>query len=151
MNLDDVKAVKIPRKYSRRVGRGVGSGRGKTAGRGFKGQKSRAGSHRKLGFAGGQMPLFRRLPKRGFSNYPFKVEYAVVNVGDLGASFQAKAAVGPDEIKAAGLVPRSSKLVKVLGGGELKLALTVRAHKFSAKAKDAIAKAGGTAEEIAAK
>jgi large subunit ribosomal protein L15 len=150
MNLDDVKATPIPRKYSRRVARGVGSGRGKTAGRGFKGQKSRSGSHRKLGFAGGQMPLFRRLPKRGFSNHPFKVEYAVVNVGDL-AAFPAKAAVGPDEIKAAGLVPRTSKLLKVLGGGELKLALTVRAHKFCAKAKEAIAKAGGTAEEIAAK
>src|SRR5262245_2357462 len=150
MNLADVKAVPIPRKHSRRVGRGVGSGRGKTAGRGYKGQKSRSGSHRKLGFAGGQMPLYRRLPKRGFSNQPFKVEYAVVNVGDLNG-FPAKASIGPDEIKAAGLVPRSSKLVKVLGGGELKLALTVRAHKFSAKAKEAIAKAGGTAEEIAAK
>jgi large subunit ribosomal protein L15 len=150
MNLDDVKAVPIARKYSRRVGRGTGSGRGKTAGRGYKGQKSRAGAHRKLGFAGGQMPLYRRLPKRGFSNQPFKVEYEVVNVGDLG-SFAAKAVVGPDELKKAGLIPRSAALVKVLGGGELKLALTVKAHKFSAKAKDAIAKAGGTAEEIAAK
>jgi large subunit ribosomal protein L15 len=150
MNLDDVKATPIPRKYRLRVGRGIGSGRGKTAGRGFKGQKSRAGSHRKLGFAGGQMPLFRRLPKRGFSNYPFKVEYAVVNLGDLSV-FAAKATVGPDELKAAGLIPRSSKLVKVLGTGEVKQALTVRAHRFSAKAKDAIAKAGGSVEEIATK
>jgi large subunit ribosomal protein L15 len=150
MNLSDVKAVPIPRKHSRRVGRGTGSGRGKTAGRGFKGQKSRAGSHRKLGFAGGQMPLYRRLPKRGFSNSPFKVVYAVINVGDLG-SFPANAAVGLDELKTAGLVPRSSKLLKVLGGGELKLALSVKAHKFSGKAKEAIAKAGGTAEEIASK
>jgi large subunit ribosomal protein L15 len=150
MNLDDVKAVPIPRKHSRRVGRGIGSGRGKTAGRGFKGQKSRAGSHRKLGFAGGQMPLYRRLPKRGFSNQPFKVVYAVVNVGDL-ADFKAKATVGLDELKTAGLVPRSSKLLKVLGGGEIKHALTIKAHRFSAKAKEAIAKAGGTAEEIASK
>jgi large subunit ribosomal protein L15 len=150
MNLDDVKAVQIPRKYARRVGRGVGSGRGKTAGRGYKGQKSRAGAHRKLGFAGGQMPLYRRLPKRGFSNQPFKVVYAVVNVGDLN-DFAAKSAVGLAEFKAAGLVPRSSKLLKVLGGGELKHALQIKAHKFSAKAKEAIAKAGGAAEEIATK
>src|SRR5262245_16593577 len=150
MNLDDVKAVPIPRKYRLRVGRGIGSGRGKTAGRGFKGQKSRAGAHRKLGFAGGQMPLFRRLPKRGFSNHGFKVEYAVVNLGDL-AVFQAKAAVGPDELKSAGLIPRSAKLVKVLGAGEIKHALSIKAHKFSAKAKEAIANAGGTIEEIATK
>ena len=148
MNLDDVKAVPMARKYARRVGRGVGSGRGKTAGRGFKGQKSRSGSSRKLGFAGGQMPLYRRLPKRGFSNQPFKVVYAVVNVGDL-KDFPAKSEVGLKEIKAAGLVPRSSKLLKVLGGGELKHALQVKAHKFSVKAKEAIAKAGGAAEEIA--
>jgi large subunit ribosomal protein L15 len=96
------------------------------------------------------MPLYRRLPKRGFSNQPFKVVYAVVNVGDLGA-FKAKATVGLDELKSAGLVPRNSTLLKVLGGGELKNALSVKAHKFSAKAKDAIAKAGGTAEEIATK
>ena len=136
------------RKYARRVGRGVGSGRGKTAGRGFKGQKSRSGSSRKLGFAGGQMPLYRRLPKRGFSNQPFKVVYAVVNVGDLTTSRRSPT-VGLAELKAAGLIPRNSKLLKVLGGGELKHALTVKAHKFSAKAKEAIAKAGGTAEEIA--
>jgi large subunit ribosomal protein L15 len=148
MNLDDVKAVPTARKYARRVGRGVGSGRGKTAGRGFKGQKSRSGSSRKLGFAGGQMPLYRRLPKRGFSNEPFKVVYIVINVGDLN-DFTAKSEVGLAELKAAGLVPRNSKLLKVLGGGELKHALQVKAHKFSAKAKEAIAKAGGTAEEIA--
>jgi large subunit ribosomal protein L15 len=150
MNLDDVKKTPIPRKYRLRVGRGIGSGRGKTAGRGFKGQKSRAGSHRKLGFAGGQMPLYRRLPKRGFSNHPFKVQYAVINVGDLG-NFPAKATIGPDELKAAGLIPRRSGLVKVLGHGELKVALTVKAHRFSAKAKEAITKAGGSVEEIASK
>jgi large subunit ribosomal protein L15 len=150
MNLDDVKAVPIPRKYRLRVGRGIGSGRGKTAGRGFKGQKSRSGYSAKLGFAGGQMPLFRRLPKRGFSNHRFKVQYAVVNLGDL-AVFSAKASVGPDELKAAGLIPRNSKLVKVLGTGEIKHALTVKAHRFSAKAKEAIAKAGGSTEEIASK
>jgi large subunit ribosomal protein L15 len=148
MNLDDVKAIPTARKYSRRVGRGVGSGRGKTAGRGYKGQKSRAGAHRKLGFAGGQMPLYRRLPKRGFSNQPFKVVYEVVNLGDL-SEFPAKSTVGLAELKTAGLIPRKSKLLKVLGGGELKHAITIKAHKFSVKAKEAIAKAGGTAEEIA--
>ena len=148
MNLDDVKAVPTARKYARRVGRGVGSGRGKTAGRGFKGQKSRSGSSRKLGFAGGQMPLYRRLPKRGFSNQPFKVVYVVINVGDL-KDFKANAEVGLAELKSAGLIPRNTKLLKVLGEGELKHALKVKAHKFSAKAKEAIAKAGGAAEEIA--
>jgi large subunit ribosomal protein L15 len=150
MNLDDVKAVPIPRKYRLRVGRGIGSGRGKTAGRGFKGQKSRSGYSRKLGFAGGQMPLFRRLPKRGFSNQPFKVEYEVVNVGDLGA-FEPGASIGPAELKKAGLVPRNARLIKVLARGELKHALAVKAHKFSAKAKEAIANAGGSVEEIASK
>ena len=150
MNLDDVKAVPIPRKYRLRVGRGVGSGRGKTAGRGFKGQKSRSGYSRKLGFAGGQMPLFRRLPKRGFSNQPFKVEYEVVNVGDL-AAFEKGASVGPAQLKAAGLVPRNAKLIKVLARGAIEIALKVQAHKFSAKARAAIEAAGGSVEEIAAR
>jgi large subunit ribosomal protein L15 len=148
MNLDDVKAVPIPRKHRLRVGRGIGSGRGKTAGRGFKGQKSRSGYSRKLGFAGGQMPLFRRLPKRGFSNQPFKEEYEVVNIGDL-AAFDAKSEVGPAELKSARLVSRNAKLIKILGAGEIDRPLTVKAHKFSAKAREAIAGAGGTAEEIA--
>jgi large subunit ribosomal protein L15 len=150
MNLDDVKRTPIPRKYRLRVGRGIGSGRGKTAGRGFKGQKSRAGAHRKLGFEGGQMPLYRRLPKRGFSNHPFKVVYAVVNLGDFDA-FEAKAKVGPAELRAAGLIPRTAKLVKVLGTGQIDRALAITAHKFSAKAKEAIEKAGGSVEEIAVK
>jgi large subunit ribosomal protein L15 len=150
MNLHDVKAVEIPRKYRLRVGRGIGSGRGKTAGRGFKGQKSRAGFRHKLGFAGGQMPLFRRLPKRGFSNQPFKVEYEVVNVGDL-AAFEKNATVGPAELKKAGLVPRGAKLVKVLATGKIDRPLTVKAHRFSAKAKEAIAAAGGSVEELASR
>ncbi len=147
MNLSDVKKVDVPRKYRLRVGRGIGSGRGKTAARGFKGQNSRAGSHAKVGFIGGQMPLFRRLPKRGFSNALFKVVYEVVNLSDL-AVFAAGSTVGPDDLKAKGLIPRRAERIKVLGHGTVDHALTVQAHAFSKAAKDGIEKKGGTAQEI---
>jgi large subunit ribosomal protein L15 len=150
MKLNEIRDNPGARKSRVRVGRGIGSGLGKTSGRGHKGAKARKSNNKPAYFEGGQMPLYRRLPKRGFSNQPFKVVYAVINVGDLG-EFKAKSTVGLDDLKTAGLIPRSSKLLKVLGGGEIKVALTVKAHRFSGKAKEAIAKAGGTVEEIASK
>jgi large subunit ribosomal protein L15 len=128
------------------VGRGIGSKLGKTAGRGNKGQKSRTGYQRRAGFEGGQMPLHRRIPKRGFHN-PFASEFAVVNVGSLGA-FDAGATVTPDALIARGLVRRERGRVKVLGDGELKVALTVHAHAFSKSAQEKITAAGGKAEIV---
>ena len=147
MNLSDVKQVKVPRKYRMRIGRGIGSGKGKTGGRGFKGQKSRSGSSFTASFAGGQMPLFRRLPKRGFTNAPFKVVYDVVNLAELN-QYEAGTVIEPALLRESGLVARGRKPVKVLGQGKLDRALTVRAQAFSASARDAITKAGGKAEEI---
>ncbi|HYC77443.1 MAG TPA: 50S ribosomal protein L15 [Planctomycetota bacterium] len=147
MNLSDVKQVRVPRKKRKRVGQGIGSGTGKTAGRGFKGQKSRSGSSVRPGFAGGQMPLFRRLPKRGFTNGPFKAVYLAINLDDL-AAFPAGAVVDPDALRAAGLLKGRSTRVKILGRGELKHALTVKAHRFGKKALEAVKAAGGSVEEI---
>jgi len=147
MNLDDIKKNASPREYRLRVGRGIGSGRGKTAGRGFKGQKSRSGSSVRPGFMGGQIPLFRRLPKRGFSNSPFKVVHEVVNLADL-ERFEAGSVVDLAALKKAGLIPGGSKTVKILARGQLSKKLTVKADAYSAKAKGAIEAAGGTAEEI---
>lgn len=148
MNLSDVKKTKVPRKYHRRKGIGLGSKRGKTAGRGTKGQQSRSGYSRRFGLEGGQNPLFRRLPKRGFSNSRFKVEYAVVNLDSL-AGFAAGTNVDLDALKAKGLIPRTSARWKVLGKGEITVALHVKAQKFSEKAKAGIEKAGGSAQEVA--
>ena len=148
MNLNDVKMVKVPRKKRKRVGQGVGSGTGKTAGRGFKGQKSRSGSSVRPGFAGGQMPLFRRLPKRGFRNGAFRVDYLAINLGDLAAAFAAGAVVDPDALRAAGMLKGHRTKVKILGRGELTHALTVKAHRFGKAAAEKIAAAGGTTEEI---
>ena len=131
--------------YRKRVGRGPGSGHGKTAGRGSKGQKSRSGYRHQRGFEGGQMPLHRRLPKRGFTNI-FRVEYDVVNISDL-ERFDAGAAVNP-EILAASRLTRKNRLIKILGDGEIKKALTVSAHKFSASAKARIEAAGGRCEVL---
>src|SRR5262249_38409592 len=113
---------------TKRIGRGRGSGRGKTAGRGEKGQWSRSGTSVRPGFEGGQMPLHRRLPKRGFTNI-FKKEYAIVNLEQL-ARFEAGATVTPQVLKEAGIIRRAHSAVKVLGDGELKNALTISAHKF---------------------
>ena len=148
MNLSDIKQVPIPRKYRNRVGRGEGSGHGKTSGRGSKGQQARSGYSRKYGHEGGQMPLYRRLPKRGFSNAPFKVEYSVVNLGDL-AMFSAGDRVDLATLKAAGLVPKNADRLKILAKGELNVALTVLAHRFSVGARKAIEAAGGKVEEVA--
>ena len=146
MGLNDLKPAKGAVRTRKRVGRGPGSGLGKTAGRGEKGQKSRSGFSRKPGFEGGQMPLHRRVPKRGFHNR-FRKEYAEVNLDRLEA-FDAGTLVTPELLKQHGIVRQLRDGVKVLGGGALSKALTVRAHKFSAKAKEAIAGAGGAAEVI---
>jgi len=131
--------------YRKRVGRGPGSGHGKTAGRGYKGQKSRTGYRHLRGFEGGQMPLHRRVPKRGFTNI-FRVEYDVVNLSDLDR-FEAGQAVNPDTLAAARL-SRRNRPVKILGDGQVGKALTVSAHKFSANAQAKIEAAGGRCEVI---
>jgi large subunit ribosomal protein L15 len=143
-NLRPPKGAKHPRK---RVGRGPGSGHGKTASRGSKGAKSRSGFRFKRGFEGGQMPLHRRVPKRGFHN-PFRVEYAVINLDTLAAVFDAGSEVTPDLLRERGLVRETNIPVKILGRGEISKKLTVRAHKFSGSAAEKIAAAGGAAEVI---
>jgi large subunit ribosomal protein L15 len=143
-NLRPPKGAKHPRK---RVGRGPGSGHGKTASRGSKGAKSRSGFRFKRGFEGGQMPLHRRVPKRGFHN-PFRVEYAVVNLDTLAEVFDAGSEVTPDLLRERGLVRQTNVMVKVLGRGDITKQLTVRAHKFSGSAAEKIAAAGGAAEVL---
>jgi large subunit ribosomal protein L15 len=135
------------RKRKVRVGRGIGSKLGKTAGAGNKGQKSRRGYSRRRGFEGGQMPLHRRVPKRGFHN-PFGVTYSVVNLEELNV-FPAGETVTPELLRAHGFVRRPLDPIKVLGDGELKTKLAIHAHAFSASAKEKIAKAGGTFEVVA--
>ena len=147
MNLNDVHRAARPRKRKRIVGRGPASGCGKTCGRGMRGAWSRSGASVPVRYEGGQMPLFRRLPKRGFSNAPFKVRYAPVNVGKLSV-FEAGSTVGPAELLKKGLVGRADDPVKILGGGALEAALTVRAHAFSCSAREKITAAGGKAETI---
>ena len=149
MDLSDLKPAEGATHATKRVGRGQGSGNGKTAGRGHKGAKSRSGFKRKRGFEGGQMPLHRRVPKRGFNNTDFRTEFAVVNLDQLEARFDAGATVTPEALKAAGLVHGRDARVKVLARGEVSKALTVQAHKFSGKAAEKIAAAGGRAEALA--
>ena len=144
-----INTLRPPRganRKSKRVGRGMGSGHGKTATRGYKGQKSRSGARMRAGFEGGQMPLHRRLPKRGFNNI-FRKEYAVVNLEKL-AEFEPRARVDPETLKNRGLVKNLRDGLKILGVGDLKHALHVCAHKFSKSAADKIQKAGGTVEII---
>jgi large subunit ribosomal protein L15 len=131
---------------NKRVGRGMGSGHGKTAARGYKGQLSRSGTSVRPGFEGGQMPLHRRLPKRGFNNV-FRKEYAIVNLEAL-SGFRSGSKVDPDVLRERGIVKKLRAGLKVLGDGELKHPLTVRAHKFSKSAKEKIESAGGTIEII---
>jgi large subunit ribosomal protein L15 len=148
MSLSDLKPPKGAKHAKKRVGRGQGSGNGKTAGRGHKGQKSRSGYKFKRGFEGGQMPLHRRVPKRGFHN-PFRVEYEVVNLDTLETRFAAGTIVTPDLLRESGLTSSGGrKKIKVLGRGEIAKALTVHAHKFSGKAAEKIAAAGGRAEAL---
>ena len=146
MELSNLKPKKGARHAKKRVGRGPGSGHGKTSSRGEKGQKSRSGYSGKRGFEGGQMPLHRRLPKRGFTNI-FKKDYAVVNVSDL-ERFDNGATIDETTLRQAGLVKGSHDGVKVLGDGELSKKLTVSATKFSKSAREIIEKAGGTCQEI---
>jgi large subunit ribosomal protein L15 len=146
MDLSNLKPPKGASRKRKRVGRGPGSGWGKTAARGSKGAKSRSGFKRKRGFEGGQMPLHRRMPKRGFHN-PFRVEYAVVNLDDLAARFAPGTVVTPELLREVRLVSTKQK-IKVLARGEIAIALTVKAHKFSGKAAERIAAAGGSVETI---
>lgn len=134
------------RKSRKRVGRGPGSGLGKTAGRGQKGQKARSGGGVRLGFEGGQMPLYRRLPKRGFTNI-WGTEYTVINVDDLNR-FEAGTVVTPELLKEAGIVKKAKDGIKVLGNGKLEKSVEVKAHKFSKTAIEKIEAAGGKAEVI---
>jgi large subunit ribosomal protein L15 len=145
MGLNDLRPPKGMKHAKKRIGRGQGSGTGKTAGRGHKGAKSRAGFKFKRGFEGGQMPLHRRVPKRGFHN-PFSLEYDVVNLDTLGLKFEAGTVVTPDLLREHRLVRGVDSKIKVLGRGELDKPLTVRAHKFSGKAAEKIAAAGGATE-----
>jgi large subunit ribosomal protein L15 len=147
MPLNDLRPPKGMKHPKKRIGRGQGSGNGKTAGRGHKGAKSRSGFHYKRGFEGGQMPLHRRVPKRGFHN-PFRVEYYVVNLDTLGERFDAGTVVTLDLLRERGLVQGPKRPLKVLGRGELGKALTVQAHKFSGKAAEKIAAAGGKTETL---
>jgi large subunit ribosomal protein L15 len=148
MKLHDLQPAEGATHRRRRVGRGISAGQGKTAGRGTKGQRSRTGRGIKPYFEGGQLPLVRRLPHtRGFHNL-FRVEYAPVNLDVLQEKFQAGAEVTPETLAQLGLVDGALK-IKVLGRGELTKSLTVKAHAFSGSAKEKIAAAGGTAEEIA--
>ena len=148
ISLAQLKQPRNSTRTKKRVGRGQGSGWGKTAGRGGKGQKARTGNMHFNGFEGGQMPLQRRMPKFGFKNF-FRRELAVVNLSALEAHFEAGAVVDAEALAKAGLVKDLKDGLKVLGGGELKKALTVKAHKVSASAKQAIEKAGGKVELIA--
>ncbi len=147
VSLHTLKAPHRSTHRKKRVGRGQGSGLGKTAGRGGKGQKARSGNMRFEGFEGGQMPLQRRLPKFGF-NSPNRVKYAIVNVGELEAKFKSGATVDEAALRKAGLVQGQHDGIKLLGEGELKQKLTIKVHKATAGAKDAVAKAGGSVEEL---
>ncbi len=149
LELNTLKPAKGANNKVKRVGRGMGSGHGKTATRGYKGQLSRSGTRTRPGFEGGQMPLYRRLPKRGFTNI-FRKEFAVVNLADL-AAFEAGSEVGPELLKEKGIVKNLRDGLKVLGVGELQNPLKVRAHRFSKSAAEKIAKAGGSVEVISQK
>ncbi len=140
MNLSNLRAPRKASENKKRVGRGMGSGMGKTSTRGHKGQRSRSGSRMMRGFEGGQMPLHRRVPKRGFTNI-FRTEYEVVNLERLASLGESE--ITPELLRKTGIVSSKNTLVKVLGQGDLSKALTVRAHKFSKSAQDKIEKAGG--------
>ena len=147
MKLHELRPSEGAFKASKRVGRGTGSGLGKTSGKGHKGQNARSGGGVRPGFEGGQLPLFRRLPKRGFSNAPFKVEYATINVSDL-EKFEDGAVVTPELLKEMGIIKNQLAGIKVLGNGELTKKVTVKAAKFSKTAVEKIEKIGGKAEVI---
>ena len=146
MKLHELSPSEGSKKKAFRVGRGHGSGNGKTSGKGQKGQKARSGGGVRLGFEGGQTPLFMRLPKRGFTNFN-RVEYAIVNLEQLN-SFEEGTVVCPKTLKEAGIIKKELNGVKVLGNGKLEKAITVKAHKFSKSAVASIEAAGGKTEVI---
>lgn len=148
MNLDDVRRIKVKRTKRRRVGRGQGSGWGTTSGRGHKGAGSRSGNRIRLHFEGGQMPIHRRLPKKGFTNAPFKLTYHVVNVGDLEKICEAGAKVDLDALKEVGYAPKKAKFLKILGWGEVSKALQITAHAVSAGARAKVEAASGSIELV---
>lgn len=148
MNLMDVLEKTGPRRRKRRVGRGRASGAGKTSGRGHGGAKSRSGWGGKLKHEGGQMPIVRRLPKKGFNNARFRTEYAILNVSDLARYFDSGEEVSPETAKAHGVMKKKETLLKILGKGEVEAPFTVKAHRFSATAREKIEKAGGQVIEI---
>ena len=147
MKLHNIHPAEGATKTRKRVGRGCGSGLGKTSGKGHKGQNARSGGGVRPGFEGGQLPLFRRLPKRGFSNAKFKTVYAVLNLSDLN-KFEDGAVVTPELLHEMGIVKNMLDGIKILGNGKLEKKLTVKAHKFSSVAKEQIEKLGGKAEVI---
>jgi len=149
MDLSDLKPSERSKKNKKRVGRGQGTGQGTQAGRGHKGAQSRSGYKFKRGFEGGQMPLHRRVPKRGFHN-PFRTEYAVVNLDVLAERFDAGTVITPELLRERGLIQGTRQPIKVLARGDFSKKLTVRAHKFSGKAAEKIAAAGGTVEVLGA-
>ncbi|MDW0113367.1 MULTISPECIES: 50S ribosomal protein L15 [Sporosarcina] len=146
MKLHEMKPAEGARKSRKRIGRGIGSGTGKTSGKGHKGQNARSGGGVRLGFEGGQIPLFQRLPKRGFTNINRK-EYAIVNL-DVLNRFDEGTEVTPELLIETGIVSNEKSGIKILGNGTLEKKITVKAHKFSASAKEAIEKAGGQTEVI---
>ena len=147
MKLQNLTPAEGSRKDTKRNGRGTATGQGKTAGRGQDGQKSRSGGGVRLGFEGGQMPLARRLPKRGFSNYPFKKEYAIVNVGELNA-FEENTVITPELLMEYGFVRKLKDGVKILGEGDVEKALTLKINKISKSAEEKIIAHGGKVEVI---
>ena len=152
MRLEDLRPAPGSTKNRKRLGRGRGSGQGKTSGKGHKGLNARSGGGARPGFEGGQMPLYRRLPKRGFLPYGGKTEFAIVNVGELSTRFAAGSVVDPDTLVTNGLIRKSGRgAVKVLGDGDVTHALTVRVHKVSEAAKQKLVAAGGRVESLAAK
>lgn len=151
MRLEDLRPATGATRKRKRIGRGPGSGSGKTSGKGHKGLNARSGGGVRPGFEGGQMPLYRRLPKRGFLPYGGKAEFALVNLKDLAARFPAGSVVDPDALVAKGLIKKAGRrAVKVLGDGDISHALVVKTHKVSEAARDKIVAAGGQVEVLSA-
>lgn len=147
MRLHDLKPTAGSKHRRRRVGRGESSGLGKTSGKGHKGQQSRSGASIRPGFEGGQMPLIRRLPKKGFNNTQFRDDIAIVNLSDLEAKFEDGATVNEESLRACGLVQGANDGIKILGNGDLTKKLTIAVDKISASAKEKVEGAGGKVEE----
>jgi large subunit ribosomal protein L15 len=148
MDLHELYPAAGSRRKKKRLGQGLGSGNGKTAGKGHKGQKARTGCSIGANFEGGQMPLARRIPKRGFSNYRFAVEYEIVNISDIDERYQSGDEVTPESLRALRLISSTDKPVKILGDGDITKSLTIRANAYSASAVKKIEAAGGKAEVI---